>query len=200
MRRLLPDIPNGVSSELSLGNFRKRDYAVAMGRICPEKNFHTAMDAAKRAGIALALAGEAFPYDAHQHYFRQEILPRADALRRLLKPVGFTSKRRLLASARCLLVPSLIAETSSLVAMEALACGTPVIAFPSGALPEIIEHGKTGFLVNNETEMADAIEAARGLAPETCRHAARTRFSLERMVERYLEVYHQLAGNEYPSQ
>jgi glycosyltransferase involved in cell wall biosynthesis len=90
------------------------------------------------------------------------------------------------------LVPSLAPETSSLVAMEALACGTPVIAFPAGALPEIVEHGRTGFIVQGEAEMAEAIHAAARIEPEVCRAAARARFSLERTVERYFALYRQL--------
>ena len=76
--------------------------------------------------------------------------------------------------------------------MEALACGTPVVAFPSGALPDIVEHGKTGFLVQNTREMADAIEAAGRLDPDVCRHTARARFSLATMTKRYLSLYRQL--------
>jgi glycosyltransferase involved in cell wall biosynthesis len=83
--------------------------------------------------------------------------------------------------------------------MEALACGTPVIAFPSGALPEIVEHGRTGFLVRNEQEMAGAIGAAATLDPAACRAAARERFSLARTVERYLELYRQLAARDATS-
>jgi glycosyltransferase involved in cell wall biosynthesis len=77
--------------------------------------------------------------------------------------------------------------------MEALACGTPVIAFPSGALPEIVEHGRTGLIVRNELEMAEAIHAAAAIEPEVCRAAARERFSLEHTIERYFVLYHDLA-------
>ncbi len=100
---------------------------------------------------------------------------------------------RLLASARCLLAPSLVPETSSLVALEALAAGTPVVAFPSGALADIVEPGKTGFLVANEIEMAAAIDACSALCPQTCLDAARRRFNLEQMLEKYFAVYRFLA-------
>src|SRR5207249_11504607 len=93
----------------------------------------------------------------------------------------------------------LVAETSSLVAMEALACGTPVVAFPSGALAEIVEHGRTGFLVHDEAEIAIAIKAVRELDPEDCRRAAREQFSAGRMVKRYFETYAAIArGNDLP--
>ena len=190
---LLPEIPNGIPPELFGARHAKRRFALTLGRICPEKGFHTAIDAAKRAGIALLLAGKVFQYEDHERYFEHEIVPRLDRLRRFLGPVGMTRKRRLLAAARCLLVPATAAETSSLVTMEALACGTPVIAFPSGALAELIEHGRTGFIVHNEKEMADAIEAAGDLDPQVCRQRAREGFSLERMIGRYFEVYRNLA-------
>jgi glycosyltransferase involved in cell wall biosynthesis len=192
--RLLPEIPNGVAVDALTAGHAKRRFALALGRICPEKGFHLALDAARRADIALLLAGEVFGYEAHQAYFAREIAPRLDRRRRFVGPIGFARKRRLLTAARCLLVPSLAPETSSLVAMEALACGTPVVAFPVGALPEIVEHGTTGYLVQDEREMADAIRAAAALDPEACRSAARMRFSLARMVERYLALYEELAG------
>ena len=192
--RLLPEIPNGVPIEALAARHAKRNFAFALGRICPEKGFHIALDAARRAQTPLLIAGETFRYDAHETYFEREIVPRLDGIRRFIGPVGFARKRRLLSAARCLLIPSLAPETSSLVAMEALACGTPVIAFPSGALPEIVEHGRTGFLVQNERAMAEAIEVAGTLDPEACRSAARQRFSLARTTERYLELYRQLAA------
>lgn len=190
---LLPPIPNGVPVGDLRARQAKRGWALALGRICPEKGFHRALDAARLAGVSLLLAGEVYHYPEHQQHFRDEIRPRLDARRRFLGPVGFRRKRRLLAAARCLLVPSQAPETSSLVAMEALACGTPVVAFPVGALPEIVEHGRTGFLVRDEREMAEAIRAAGELNPEECRRAARERFSATEMTRRYLALYRRLA-------
>ena len=95
-------------------------------------------------------------------------------------------------------MPSLVPETSSLVAMEALACGTPPIAFPSGALPNIVEHGRTGFIVENAREMAQAIRHAGSIDPNACREAARTRFSAARMIGEYMERYQALAQIREP--
>src|SRR5947199_196824 len=146
----------------------------------------------------MSLAGELFPYPSHEEYYRDEIKPRLNRKRRFVGPVGFEKKRRLLCQARCLLVPSLVAETSSLVAMEALACGTPVVAFPSGALSEIVEHGRTGFLVKDTQEMADAIRKLDLLRPEHCRAAARQRFSSEAMVREYFSVYRRISAELRP--
>jgi len=191
---MLPTISNGVEiGRFASSRIERQDFALALGRICPEKGFHVAVEAARRARSELILAGEIFPYAAHQQYFREEIAPGLNRKRRFVGPVGFARKRRLLNQARCLLVPSLVAETSSLVAMEALACGTPVIAFPSGALAEIVEPGRTGFLVRDGAEMAEAIKAVRGLQAEDCRRAARERFSADRMVKRYFGAYRALA-------
>ncbi len=193
---LLPHIENGVPVERFRAPVKKRNFAVALGRICPEKGFHLALDAAAQAQVPMIIAGEIFRYRTHQEYFAHELQPRLDGIaRRFIGPVGFRKKRRLLAAARCLLVPSLVRETSSLVAMEALACGTPVIAFPSGALPEIVDHGRTGFLVRDVREMAEAIREIGSIDPGECRRAAEQRFSAERMIADYLRVYQHLSGS-----
>ena len=191
---LLPPIENGVPPDLFDAPHAKRRFALCLGRICPEKGFHLALEAAARAQFPLLLAGKAFQYAAHETYFAREIAPRLDRQRRFIGPVGRHRKRRLLSAASCLLVPSLAPETSSLVAMEALACGTPVIAFPSGALSDIIEHGRTGFLVKDTKEMADALPAANSLSAAICRSSAQARFGLQRMVDQYLQVYTRLAA------
>jgi glycosyltransferase involved in cell wall biosynthesis len=190
--RLLSVIENGVPTELLAARHAKRPFALILGRVCPEKGFHLALEAAIRARIGIVMAGEIFPYQAHECYFAQRIAPLLGPRRRFIGRVGFRRKRRLLSAASCLLVPSLVRETSSLTAMEALACGTPVIAFPAGELAEIIEHGKSGFLVHDVNEMAEAIRQAHRLDPDACRQAARARFSLRRMTAQYLERYSQL--------
>jgi hypothetical protein len=190
---LLPPVENGVPVEHLSTHVHKRNFALALGRICPEKGFHLALEAARLADFPMIVAGEIFRYRAHADYYRQELLPRLDGLRRFIGPVGLARKRRLLAAARCLVVPSLVPETSSLVAMEALACGTPVVAYPTGALPEIVEHGRTGFIVENPAQMARAIHESAQLDHAVCRAAARERFSAERMIGQYLSLYQRLA-------
>ena len=198
--RLLPPISNGVPvAQLGAVQRRKCRFALTLARVCPEKGLHLALDAARAADAPMLLAGGVFPYSTHQDYFRAEILPRLDRRRRYLGPVGFVRKRRLLAAARCLLVPSLVAETSSLVAMEAAACGTPVIAFRNGALPDVVEDGRTGFLVDDVDGMAEAIRRVDRIDPAACREAARRRFSNERMAAAYLDRYQMLARVAAPA-
>jgi glycosyltransferase involved in cell wall biosynthesis len=188
----LPVIPNGVPA-VTLPPAPRGNYAIVLGRICPEKNYHVALKAARRAGFECLLAGNVFPYPIHQQYFESEIVPLLDESRRFIGPIGAALRTKLLLSARCLLVPSTVKETSSLVSMEALSCGAPVIAFPSGALAEIVEHGKIGFLVHDEIEMADAIRRAHEIDSQVCRQTAAQRFSFDRTAEKYLQLYEKLA-------
>ena len=201
-RRQIPDgkfvvgtIPNGVEiPPLEPLPAPKRRGAVILGRICAEKGTHIGIEAARRAGISLGIVGRAFAYPEHLNYFRQEIVPALGEDVIYHGPVGRREKIELLRSAKCLLVPSLAPETSSLVAMEALACGTPVIAMRSGALPEIVEDGRTGFLVSSAESMAEAISHVDEIDPVLCRRTAAQRFSAERMTRQYMNLYEQLIG------
>jgi glycosyltransferase involved in cell wall biosynthesis len=168
---------------------------LVLGRVCPEKGFHFAIDASVRAGVPLLIAGQVFAWAEHQRYFDSEIVPRLDRLRRWVGPVTGHRKRKLLAAARCVLIPSLAPETSSLVAMEALAAGTPVIATRVGALPEIVEHGRTGFIVDDVAAMASALHEIERIDPEVCRAAACERFALDRMTGAYLALYVRLVSH-----
>jgi glycosyltransferase involved in cell wall biosynthesis len=188
---ILPPIENGVPVLFEQPK-PKQDYTVCLSRIAPEKNSHAALEAARQAGVDCLLAGKVFNYPEHQDYFRHRVRPLLDQRRRFIGAVDEPHKWELLANARCLLQPSLAEETSSLVAMEALACGTPVIAMHCGALPDIVEEGKTGFLVRSTREMADAIGKVRWLRAQDCLSAARQRFSLQQMTARYLKLYHRL--------
>ncbi len=190
----LPPIANGVDvGALQRHRHARRGFVLMLGRICPEKGQHLAIEAAARGRVPLILAGALFPYAAHQDYFRREVAPRLGAGARWIGPAGFTRKRRLLCAARCVLIPSTAPETSSLVAMEAAACGTPVVAFASGALPETVRDGVTGFIVRSMEEMGEAIARVGTIDPETCRGVARKRFALDRMTGAYLDRYRALA-------
>lgn len=190
---LLPPIENGVDLPPPRPHAR-RDYALALGRVCPEKNFADALEAARGADCPLLLAGRVYDYPEHRQYFAREIAPRLDRLRRWIGWIAGARKRRLLAGARCVLIPSLIAETSSLVAMEALAAGVPVIAYRAGALPDIVEDGRTGFIAEDVPSMARAIRSAARIDPEDCRRAARERFRAGRMIEEYFALYERLTA------
>lgn len=192
--RLLKPIGNGVDCDLFTPIRAKSDYALVLGRVAPEKGFHHALDAARLAGVTCLAAGRLFGYAEHRTYWHNEVQPRLDADRRFLGPVEGSAKRALIAAARCVLVPSTAPETSSLVAMEALASGTPVIAFRSGALPDIVEHGVTGLIVDNVGEMADAITRIGDIDPAACRLAALERFPVQRTTDAYLALYSRLIG------
>lgn len=185
-------VENGVDVERHRPIARPGDHVLVLGRICPEKGQHLALQAARRAGVPLLIAGSVFPYPEHTDYFQSEVVPQLDDLRQFIGAVQGRRKTELLATARCVLIPSLAPETSSLVAMEALACGTSVVALRTGALPEVVEHGRTGIIVDSVDDMAAAIVATADLQRADCRHAAEQRFSAARMAERYLQLYQQI--------
>jgi glycosyltransferase involved in cell wall biosynthesis len=189
-----PYIPNGVDLDRYHPGRRSRPYVFSMGRICPEKGFHDALDAAAHAGSRLIIAGEVYPYESHQRYFREQIEPRIQrSCSKFIGSVGPERKRRLLAGATAVLIPSTAPETSSLVAMESLACGTPVIAYPSGALADIVQHGQTGFLVRTPAEMASAIGNVSQIDRACCRAWAELHCDLRKTIATYISVYERLA-------
>jgi glycosyltransferase involved in cell wall biosynthesis len=189
---LLDPIANGVDVGRYRPSASRGDYALVLGRVAREKGFHDALDAARIAGVPLRAAGAVFPYPDHRRYFDEEVAPRLDGERRWVGAVAGEAKRRLIAEARCVLIPSTAPETSSLVAMEALSCGAPVIAYRSGALPDIVEDGVTGFIVDDVAGMAEAIGRIDMIDPAACRRAAVERFAVGRTTAAYLDLYHRL--------
>ena len=195
--RPLPVVENGVDVEAYDLDLPRGDDLVALGRICPEKGLHLALDAARLADARLFVAGACFAYGEHRRYFDGAFAPRLDARRRWIGPVGGVAKRRLLATARAVLIPSLAPETSSLVAREAAAAGAPVVAFRSGALAEAVEHGRTGWLVDPDegaAGLAAALARVDEIDPAACRAAARARFPLRGMTDGYLLLHDRLVA------
>lgn len=189
---LLPPIPNGVDLRQYRPGSIQRNFLLALGRICREKGTDHALDAAHAAGVPLLVAGQIYPYPDHQRYFEAEVRPRLDRRSsRFMGSISGARKRRLLAGARAVLIPSLAPETSSLVAMEALASGTPVIAYDSGALSSLIRDGVTGYIVENRQQMSEAVGRVYKIDRKSCRTEAEERFDLQRTVDAYLSVYSQ---------
>jgi glycosyltransferase involved in cell wall biosynthesis len=166
-------------------------YVLYLGRMNPDKGAHRAIEAAQKAGVKLLMAAkmrEAWELE----YFEAQVRPFLSADVQYLGEVPHAQKLELLAGARALLNPIRWNEPFGLVMTEALACGTPVIAFPEGAAPEIVEDGVTGFLCNDEGEMADAIGRVGELDRRACRAAIEGYFSEDRMVREHLELFEEL--------
>jgi glycosyltransferase involved in cell wall biosynthesis len=181
-------IPNGVPTRRAPVR-EPGGYLLWMGRICPEKGTQLALQVARQLDACLIVAGPVHPYEAHQKYFTEEIEPLLDVKRVYAGPVYANEKDELLRGATCVLIPSLVAETSSLVAMESLMCGVPVIAFRAGALPEIVEDHRTGFIADSVEQMVEAVRQIDGISRWECREQARRRFDDGRMIQDYLDFY-----------
>ena len=161
-------IPNPIDLQAFPLQERKSDYLLWIGRMTPDKGPHRAIAAARAVDVPLVLAGVIQP--GQQEFFDREIAPHIDGDRvRFIGEVGGAAKRSLFANARGLLMPIRWDEPFGMVIVEALACGTPVIAFPEGAVPELIVHEQTGFLVKDGRGMADAIGQLPRIRPRDCR-------------------------------
>ena len=161
------------------------------GRIHPDKGAAEAVEAAKRAGRRLVMAGIV----QDQAYHERRIAPAIDGKRVVYNgPVGGEARTRMLGSARALLHLINFDEPFGLSVIEAMACGTPVIASNRGSMPELIEHGVTGFLVDGLDGAVEAIARCDEIDRVACRAAVAARFTVDRMADRYLALYRTLLG------
>ena len=169
-------------------------YMAFLGRIAPEKRPDHAIELAKRVGIPLRIAAKVDPAD--QEYFETEIEPLLfHPLIEYLGEITDAEKNDFLGHAIALVCPYDWPEPFGLVLIEALACGTPVLAYRRGSIPEIIEDGTTGFVCERLDEMTAAVQRIPEIDRRRCRWAFEQRFSVERMALDYLRVYEQTIGN-----
>jgi glycosyltransferase involved in cell wall biosynthesis len=169
---------------------QKEDYLLFIGQIASIKGAHLAVEVARRLGKRLVIAGKIDPHN--RHYFAETIEPYIDGKRiQFLGEVGY-EKRELYANARCLLMPISWEEPFGLVMAEAMACGTPVIAFNRGSARELVVDGETGYIVRDVDEIAAAVGRLDRLDPHRCRKHVEANFDVPIMVQRYLEIYHRI--------
>jgi glycosyltransferase involved in cell wall biosynthesis len=162
---------------------------VVFGRVHPDKGTATAIEIARRAGRRLVICGIV----QDERYFREQVLPQVDADRvTYLGSVGPQQRAEVLGGAAALLHPIAFAEPFGLSVVEAMACGTPVIAYPRGSMPEVIDEGVTGFLVADVAAAVAAVEQVVRLDRGAVRAVAERRFGAARMVDEYLALYRRL--------
>ena len=187
----LKTIYNGVDIKKFKFNEKPKDYFLFMGAIGEHKNPKDAILAVKKAKTNLILAGG----KKREPYFSKEILPLID--NKQIKYVGEVSGRqriKLFQEAKGFLMPIKWAEPFGLVMIEAMACGTPVIAYPNGAVKEIVKNKETGFIVNNSKEMAEAIKKINQISRKKCRQRVEENFSEEKMIDCYEKVYYEIVA------
>ncbi len=165
------------------------DDLLFFGRMHPDKGAAEAVEVAQRTGRRLVMAGIV----QDEAYFHRTVKPYVDGRRVVYEgPLGGERRTHALGHARCLLHLIGFDEPFGLSVVEAMACGTPVIAFERGSMPELIEDGVTGFLVRTVDEAAEAVARIGELDRAACRARVAARFSVERMADRYLELYRTL--------
>jgi glycosyltransferase involved in cell wall biosynthesis len=167
---------------------RKDDYVLWVGRMCDDKAPHLAIDAARAARRHIVLAGKCTE-PAEREYFAREIGPRLRDDVTFIDQATTEQKRELLAHAAAFLFPIQWDEPFGMVMIEAMVCGTPVVAFPRGAVPEVVVDGVTGILVHSVPELSTAIDAATALDPRACRRHVEEHFDLSVMAAGYEQIY-----------
>jgi glycosyltransferase involved in cell wall biosynthesis len=188
---------NGVSMEAYrfTANVAADAPLVFLGRIEHIKGTHLAIEIARRSGMPLVIAGN-IPSE-HQGYFDNTIKPRIDgSWVKYIGPVDDHQKNELLSQARALLMPILWEEPFGIVMAEALACGTPVLGFSRGSVPEVVEDGVTGFVRENIDDLIEAVAKINEISRANCRFSAEQKFSDVVVVERYLDIYRALRATQ----
>ncbi|HEV3281813.1 MAG TPA: glycosyltransferase family 4 protein [Acidimicrobiales bacterium] len=197
-RRAAPEIPiarvihHGIdASHFPVGDGggdKEGSYVVFLGRMAPDKGAHRAISIARKAGIRILMAAK-MREPRELSYFAEEVEPLLGKDAAYLGEVSHERKLELLAGASALLFPIRWNEPFGMVMLEAMACGTPVLAFEEGAAPEVVDHGRTGFLCEDDGSMIDALGRLGELDRRDCRLSVEGYFSTNRMVTEHIELY-----------
>jgi glycosyltransferase involved in cell wall biosynthesis len=196
-RRGFPDlrfaatIPNAIDVEHMALRRTKDDYFLFIGRMIADKGAHTAVEVARRLDARLILAGKVNE-GPEREYFAREVEPHLSDRVYFRGEVDHDTKVELYRHARATLFPIQWPEPFGLVMIESMACGTPVIAFRRGSVPEVIEHGRSGFIVETVDEMVEAARRVHEIDPAECRRAVEERFGTEVFVRAHEEAYARL--------
>jgi glycosyltransferase involved in cell wall biosynthesis len=192
-------VHHGLPLDLFHGTTTHRGYLAFLGRISPEKRPDRAIAIAKATGIPLKIAAKVDAVD--RPYFESAIKPLLDdPLIEYIGEIGEAQKQQFLGGAQALLFPIDWPEPFGLVMIEAMACGTPVIATPCGSVPEVMQDGVTGFIVNSVDEAAAAVGRLDALSRETVRQRFEERFTAPIMAGHYLDIYKRLMQAQLRSQ
>jgi glycosyltransferase involved in cell wall biosynthesis len=195
----LGTVYHGLPEGLHTFRQRRGEYLAFLGRISPEKQVDQAIEIARRAGMRLRIAAKIASAD--EEYFHTRIKPLLDESQSFTEfagEVGGSEKDEFLGNAYALLFPIDWPEPFGLVMIEAMACGTPIIAYCRGSVPEVMEDGVTGFVVEDLDEAVTAVERVATLSRTRCRQVFEQRFTAARMAWEYLKIYRRLVGEKTP--
>jgi glycosyltransferase involved in cell wall biosynthesis len=199
-RRAAPDlnwigtVPNGIDVDSFPFQESKEDWLLFLGRFCPDKGPDLAIDAARAAGRSLVLAGKVNE-PAEQEYFDEVVRPRLGPDVTYVGELDASMKRELYAKASCLLFPVRAPEPFGIVMVEAMACGTPVVALREGSVPEVVADGRSGIICDSPDELPLGIDKAMHLQAGDCRDHVARQFDLSHMAHRYEHVYRQVSDS-----
>lgn len=186
-------IYNGVDTNVYTYREDKEDYIFFIGRMNPEKGSHVAVEVAKRTGKKMVMVSKMT--EPHEKaYFKEKVEPILKGAKNieLIGEIDTKTKIEMYQKASCVLFPIQWPEPFGLVMTEAMACGTPVLAMRNGSVPEVIAHGKTGFICDSVDDMVKAVAKADQLNPMDCRKHVEKHFSVDIQVENYVKAYEQI--------
>lgn len=192
-RREMPElnwvanIYHGVNTQEFAFNPDPQDYLLYLGRITKDKGVHLAIEAARATNTPLVIAGRSYPEDPYWHETIQKQID--GKLIRFVGEADFKTKIEYLQNAKALLMPVQWQEPFGLVMIEAMSCGTPVIGWNNGSIPEVVQDRETGYVVNHMDYMVKAINTLDKISRQACRDRAQRFFSMEKMVAGYEHVY-----------